>query len=426
MNTRWIGRTAATFVIPIVVAATPGAAVADPPSGTSLAVVSSVDRATDWIAGELDANAHAIPSSFPGATDWGLTADTILALAAAGKGHHASAEAAMDNLMDNALSYVTDADFGAGNERYAGALGKLILVAKIEGKDIGSVGGLDLEAELRDRLTATGPQTGRFVDLSTFGDFSNGLGQAFDVLALARTSGGVPAPAVTFLIAQQCPGGGFRIAYTTGDTCTADSSADPDATGLAIEALLSVPTSPVVTAAVAKGVVWLTTIQRPDGSFNGGPSNTPNANTTGLVGAALRAAGKGAAANSAAAWISSLQLTSPNVGTGPAAAELGAVAYDPAARDAAIAGGVLTTARDQFRRATAQAILALGVPAYNQIGTVQPVDPAPVAALSNPALTGGSSVTVTAGGFTPGEIVKITLFSDPVGLGSATANGPGR
>ncbi|HEY2331268.1 MAG TPA: hypothetical protein VGH94_05070, partial [Acidimicrobiales bacterium] len=368
ISTRAIRRAAAALLVPVTLMAMPGLATAAPAPTTTAA-----DKAANWLAAELDANASVMPSSFPGATDWGLTADAILALAADGQGHGTSAQASTTKLLDNARSYVTDADFGAGTERYAGALGKLTLVTLVQGRDPSNVAGLDLDAELRARMTPTGGQAGRFVDLSSFGDFSNGLGQAFDVLALARTSGGVPAEAIAFLLGQQCPAGGFRADYTTGDTCTADSSADPDATGLAVDALLAVPSTSTVNGSVAKAVGWMTARQGGDGSFSGGPSNAPNANTTGLVAAALRAAGKGAAANRAAAWVSSVQLTAANVGSGPAAAEVGAIAYDPSTRDAAIAGGIAASARDQFRRATTQAVLALGLPGYGEIGSTAPV-----------------------------------------------------
>ena len=79
--------------------------------------------------------------------------------------------------MNNAPSYVTGVDFGSPDERYAGPLGKLLLVAKVQGVSTSNLGGLDIEAELRARMQTSGPQQGRFSDVSAFGDFSNGFGK---------------------------------------------------------------------------------------------------------------------------------------------------------------------------------------------------------------------------------------------------------
>ena len=86
------------------------------------------------------------------------------------------------------------------------------------------------------------------------GDFSNGFGQALAILALARTSSGVPASAVDFLLDQQCPGGGFRGDYTTPGGCTADASATVDATGFALQALVTVEPTCAVDGRCTDGV----------------------------------------------------------------------------------------------------------------------------------------------------------------------------
>ena len=85
------------------------------------------------------------------------------------------------------------------------------------------------------------PTQGRFADQGTTPDSSNGFSQALGILALLRTTNGVPSDAVTFLLGQQCPDGGFRLFYDTGATCTANSDDDPDATGLAVQALAALP-----------------------------------------------------------------------------------------------------------------------------------------------------------------------------------------
>jgi hypothetical protein len=378
-----------------------------------------------WLSAELDDNGFRMPSSFdPAFTDWGLTIDAGFALAAGGQGGTSTAASTRDNVLTNAASYVTGADFGSPDERYAGPLGKALLFALVQGQGT-THDGLDLESELRARMQTSGAQAGRFTDASEFGDFSNGLGQAFAVTALDHTSAGVPAGAVSFLLAQQCPAGGFRLNYDGGDQCTSDAAIDTDATSMALQALLALPSSAAVESAIDEAVTYLVDVQRSDGSFSGtGPTATPNANSTGLAAGALRAAAHVAEANAAAAYVEALQLTSANGNA--ASADSGAIAYDPSARDAAKAGGIAAGSRDQFRRATAKGVLALGLPTYAQIGTgVQPVDPHPGATVSPASASPGSALTVSGWGFMPNEAVNGTLNSDPVELGTETAAADG-
>ena len=170
------------FVAPIVMPILPARAATDP-----------TVAALSWLERELSANGHRVPSEFGDEfTDWGLTIDFILALAGGQRSRSTETAATTANVMNNAPSYVTGVDFGSPDERYAGPLGKLLLVAKVQGVSTSNLGGLDIEAELRARMQTSGPQQGRFSDVSAFGDFSNGFGQAFAVLGLNRTAGGVP------------------------------------------------------------------------------------------------------------------------------------------------------------------------------------------------------------------------------------------
>ena len=212
------------------------------PLSSARAATDPTDSALDWLSNELAANGHQL--GFKGApqfTDWGLTIDFVLALAGGGRATAAETKATVANISANATSYVTDGAPGS-TERYAGPMGKLLYMTKVFGVDSSNLGGLNIEAELRALMQTSGSaQPGRFSDHSAFGDFSNGFGQAFDILGLARTSGGVPPEALTFLLAQQCPAGGFRLFYDTNPSCGSDDEADPDATGLAIDALLGQP-----------------------------------------------------------------------------------------------------------------------------------------------------------------------------------------
>ena len=324
----------------------------------------------DWISHELTANGYQMPSSFdPTSADWGLTIDSVLALAGGGRGAGSAASKTATNVIKNAGSYITGRDFGSPNDRYAGAIGKLLLMTLIEKRDPTKVDGYNLLTEARARMQTSGAQAGRFSDHSDFGDFSNGLGQALNIMALARTPGGVPPLAVRFLLAQQCPDGGFRLTYDSGNSCTNNTDADTDTTALSVQALLAVPTAHGATGSLAKAVAYLRSVQDPTtGSFaSSGSGGEANANTTGLASAALRGAGRTYWANRAGSWVASAQLTVGNVGTGPAQADAGAIAYNPADKHDAITNGISASGRDQFRRATTQGIFALGLSPYGSI-----------------------------------------------------------
>ena len=383
---------------------------------SSARAATPTDSALDWLTRELAANGHQLGfKGAPSFTDWGLTIDFVLALAGGGRAGAAETQATVSNVTANATSYVTDGSPGS-SERYAGPMGKLLYMTKVFGVDSSNLGGLNIEAELRALMQTTGAQPGRFSDHSAFGDFSNGFGQAFDVLGLARTGGGVPPEAIAFLLAQQCPGGGFRLFYDANPSCGSDDEADPDATGLAIDALIG---QPGASSAINNAATWLISQQDASGAFGGsGPTASLNANSTGIISQALRAIGQTTSADKAGAWIQSLQLTSANAGA--ASADVGAIAYDPGQRDDAIAHGV-PSERDPFRRATSQGVLALpqvGLPSGGGGGG------SAGAAITISATTAkpGDTIAVGGSGFSPGEPVRVTLFSEPVVLGTPTAD----
>jgi hypothetical protein len=358
-----------------------------------------------WLEKELTANGGSLPSSFdPASPDWGLTLDAVLALRLGGRGAEQEATATTGAFATHVNDYITGEAFGDAGSFYAGPIGKALLTATVQGANVHTFGGVDLEALSRSRLQTSGMFTGRFSDTSTFGDYSNGFGQALNVLALSYTATGVPAIAATFLLAQQCPAGGFRLFYdaiapaVSTPGCTSDAEADTDATSLAISALLTVAPTTVRITAVQKATTWLLAQQSAtSGGFKGtGPTAAPNANSTALAVRALRAVGQGAATTRGLTYLASLQLP-----IGPAASTVvgdeGAIAQNKGALDDAIANGIDAAARDPWRRATTQAAMAissadLGVP-NGGIVTV------PAARLldtrSNVAVAAGETVTLT-------------------------------
>ena len=422
----------ARLVLPLILVV-PTVLVGVPTSGASTVSAPDSGAALTWLEGELAADGGSLSTAYDDGSggvatfpDWGLTIDAILALAAGGRGGEAAATTAAGLVQSHVGDYVTGGAFGP-DDRYAGALGKTLLMTEVLGMDSTNVGGFDLAAELRARLQTSGADAGRFSDLTAFGDFSNGFGQALAVLALARTPDPVPSSAVDFLLAQQCPGGEFRGDYTDPGGCTDDAAASVDATGFAVQALTAVPPTCATRQAVTDAVAALVADQDAGGAF-GGVSGS-NANSTGLAAVALRSLGQTAAADAAAGFIAALQLTS--------GAETGAVALNPAGL-AAAADGIQVLERDGFRRATTQGVLAFGLPSYSEIGASAidpaafvpcpvppPLLPPPTGSLSAGTVAPGGSLTVTASGFDAGESVTATLHSAPVSLGTLAADGTG-
>ena len=338
-------------------------------------------QGTAWLSGELT------DGTLPGfaGPDWGLSIDALLAFAATGD--DASANAVADQVAAHVRSYNSFDDFGQEGVRIAGATAKILVAALAVDRDVTDFGGYDLRQETLDLIApaSAGDNAGRARDLGT-ADQSNTFAQSFAVLGLART-GGVPESAVEFLLRQQCSSGGFRLSPdqfgTPAPTCDAatDPVLDPDSTAMAVQALL-VSDVDGADVAAAKGAGWLASIQHADGSFGGsGPTADANTNSTGLAAEALAATGHITEADQAADYIAAHQLSTANAGA--ANAELGAIAYNDASFDEAVASGLTDLARDQWRRAGAQAILGLAKVPLGALGKDQTPPPGPVDALAD-------------------------------------------
>jgi hypothetical protein len=290
--------------------------------------------------------------------DWGLTVDTALALVA---GH--------DNRRDRARAAAAiernyfDEYAAPGDERYAGAMAKTLLLTAVLRKDPRHFGGHNVRRQVL-RLVADvseGFEAGRLRDVSAFGDFSTTFTQAYGVLGLART-GNVPQDVVNYLDKQQCSDGYFRLTEVPGENCNqSGSGADVDATALAVQALLAADKAGAAVPghSVSRAANWLVSVQRDNGSFRGGTATRgPNTNSTGLAAQALRAVGRDRARKAAAAYVASMQFTRKNT-SGAAQRDIGTIAYNRAGLRNGLKNGIQVVERDQFRRATAQAIFAL-------------------------------------------------------------------
>ncbi|NLJ55292.1 MAG: terpene cyclase/mutase family protein, partial [Intrasporangiaceae bacterium] len=245
-----------------------------------------------------------------------------------------------------------DGYIGTDGETYAGATAKSLILALALGLNPTDFGGVDLLATLDSLEQGSGADAGRFSDRSEYGDYSNILVQSFAVLGLEGAGVGASQAAVDYLISAQCDDGGFAL-NTGGATCVSD----PDATALAVQALL---VSPCATdASVTAAIDYLVGRQAGNGGFGGGATTEGvNANSTGLIGATLATAGLDESA-AAAEYLLTMQY-----GSGFPEALRGGFAYDAKALAERAAAGADAAVVDQDRRTTVQAVLGLTGTSY--------------------------------------------------------------
>lgn len=268
------------------------------------------------------------------AFDGGNTIDAIIALAASRSGSTQLGES-LDYLEANVGGYTG----AAWDSTYAGPTAKAVIGAIAGGADPTSFGGLDLVAELQATEGAVEP--GRFSDLPVDCgypqcDYSNTIGQALGIIALARAGETVSAASVAFLEAQQCPDGGLR-----GDLDAEGCTSDPDATAFGAQALVAADS-----AAADAALDWLADAQGADGSLESS-DGVANANTTGVAAQAFAAGGRDAELADAQAFLVSLQY-----GCSSPAALRGGLAYSDDDRST-------TAVDDMDLRATPQGTLGL-------------------------------------------------------------------
>ncbi|MEZ0578709.1 hypothetical protein [Nocardioides sp. MH1] len=350
--------------------------------------------AADWLSGE-----DAALGGF-GGFGWGASIDVALALKAAG-GYADRVDDITTALGDHVLDYITGGAFDP-DSTYAGPAAKAAYFAGQVGDDPTAFGGQDLVG----RVEGTVQESGRVQDVSGFGDYANVFGQTFAARALTDADSAQAGAVTGFLLDQQCSAGFFRLDFTRvsdGDVNTSDPATDDgcddatsapsvDATALAIVVLKPLAaTDPAIADALTAASDWLVTDQRANGSFDDGDLIGPNANSTGLAGNALITSGRHEAAEKAAGWLRSLQLSGTRC-DGAAKADIGGVAYDGASLREALAGGIADRAK--FARATSQAIPAL----------LAAPESATTLTFKAPAfLDGGGKARIKVSGLAPGE-----------------------
>lgn len=355
---RRLTRTAATTAA----AATTAVALTATTFTPAVAADTDHDRsaATRWLAGELT-DGHLYNSQFE-FVDWGLTVDALFALAADPDRSRVSARVgrAVRNHVDD---YTTYQDFETGETvQTAGATAKTLVAAEVLRADARSFGGHDLRAELSRLIDRTGADEGRIED-SGQTDYSNVITQSYGVIGLSR-SGGTPRSTVQFLLRQRCGAGYFRLDMTSRGSCErSGGQPNVDATAFAVQALVAADRRGGVAVrdrVINRSARWLAQAQRRNGAFGGDVGTSgANSNSTGVAAQALSITGRAQAVRRAGRWVSGLQITRAKADGGPARRDLGAIAYDRAGLRQALDEGVTESTRDQFRRATTQAVFAL-------------------------------------------------------------------
>jgi hypothetical protein len=223
--------------------------------------------AIDWLVGQLVDGDHQ-ETTYDGQVypDYGLTVDTLFALEAAGRFDEAAKVAAWLVQPDNLIAYLGDGEMAL----YPGAVGKLGLALNSPGLYVTLEGQAAPEAMV-EALTGRLADTGRFQDISEFGDYSTPVGQALAIMFLAqqgKLEGLAPDP-VAFLATAQCEDGGFPSTFEYEEGC----ESDPDTTAFVVQALAVAGGHE---DAVTTAVTHLINFQLPNGHWSSFDAEAPN------------------------------------------------------------------------------------------------------------------------------------------------------
>lgn len=406
LSSTWGRRSAAVLATTSLVVA--GLGFTSPPANAHPAGDRATDAGATWLSNELDSGV--LMGSF--GAEIGPSIDAGLAFDAVGRSADATTVAVgiAPHLVTTAngeygYARATEYDFTTGDlvqvGRYGNATAKAAAFASRIGLDPSTAySDIDLIAQLEDLTSDT---TGQIGDDSSFGNYTNTIGQAFAVEALTAAESPEADAATSALLVQQCAAGYFRFALDTA-ACSVTDEADLDATSLVVLSLVnSGIATPAVSEAVSDALAWLGAQQGADGSLGAGTDDGANANTTGLAGWAMAQAGQTGAAAKAAGWLRGVQVADLAPCATKLTAENGALAPKPEIlASTRTAGAIPAGQRLSYAFATAQALPAL---AHVAAGTGALAVSAPATAVEK------STVTVTVAGLGAGEAGCVSFGS---------------
>jgi hypothetical protein len=320
-----------------------------PPTSTTTPGAPNAQAGAWWIASQLAS--HGDVAQANGRPDWGLTIDALIGLASTGvAGDQISATAAKLRASDEA--YIgSKAEIGTKWP----AVAKMVFALEVAGVDPTAfpttAGARDLVGDLRSALNADGSFGATGTDTAFV--------HSYAMLALARTTGGIPLTASLWLRdGQRCDEQGSPDAFSFGWT-PGCANPDIDTTALAAQALIAAG-QPIADPIANLANQWLESKQDASGGF--ASMGILNSNSTGLVAQSLSPRRSDPTAK-AAGFIGGLQVGCDTLAAHPTtltSANLGVVAFDQSSFAAITARGLDDSMTTMSLRATVQAVLGLG------------------------------------------------------------------
>lgn len=361
--------------------------------------------ATSWLAKRLNKSSliqtyYSLDGgkTYTSYADYGLSLDVYSAMKAS-QTQSATAAKILAAVEKNAAAYVTYTD-GGTTTFYPGSAGKLAVAVLGSGGNAKNVAGINLISGIEGVTGSDGAAS------NSYGT----VGQSWATRALVDAKSAKAAVSMKYLLAQQCPAGGFRQTIPTGSaSCTSNSAAEVDSTAFALQTLVDARNQGTagLSGAIGKAGTWLASKQGKTGAFSS--DGDANANSTGVAALAFAASGDNVRAAGAAGWLVKHQVSRTT--GGKLAGHVGAIAYDDAALKAGAASGIPYATRDQWIRATAQAAAAAVVAKKLSMS------------FSSSSPKRGSTMTVSVTGLSGAEPVKLYVKGKLVKTGTATSNG---
>jgi hypothetical protein len=287
-------------LVTAIVAAPSTAFAANPSSGAPPTVpqVASATAGGAWLESQFNSSGYIPVSGSPDQADLSATANAVLALASVGD--DAVALNGLNYLSQNVDAYVVDQN----NSDLPGSLALLILDTHALGADPTSFGGTNLVARLLATQQTSGTYAGMFGTDAQFDNYAAGgfiQGLALSGLAAAGIVGTTQATgAVDWLLAEQCPNGGWNFSDNSDDACAGDpadyAGPDTNSTSQAIQGLSA--EGGLTAEATSLADKFVKSSQNSDGGWGyepnapDNPGNTSDPDSTAEVIQAILALGK--------------------------------------------------------------------------------------------------------------------------------------